>query len=332
MTRRSQVLVGLGVGCLAFTWCAMQAPIHGHALFDFRSTGGDFYQIWLVARSLISGANPYIIGCPFSPPCARGPQYYPATAGAAVLPFGLLPAGVAAALFVGCSAAILGYAIARTGIWRAPMLLSWPFVVGVGNGQWAPLLVAAALLPGMQWLYPVKPQLGLALWLYRPSWRAVVGGALLLVVSLVLMPSWPLQWWAAASHSPYVRTPLRWAWFAPVLLAAALRWRTPEGRLLLAMAILPQTPFAYDQLALWLIPRTHREGLFLTYCSWFQLAAWWMLSGFDWRAGTVVLTSWAPYLIAGLYLPCLVMVLRRANTAETIGAARAAATPSASAA
>ena len=314
--------MGLGVGCAAFTWCAAQAPIHGHAWFDFQRTGGDFYQIWLLARSLLRGVNPYAVGCPVNPPCADGAQYYPATAGVAMLPFAVLPAGLAAALFVGLSAGFLGYAIARTGLWRAPMLLSWPFFVAIGNGQWAPLLIAAALLPGMQWLYAVKPQLGLALWFARPSWRAVVGGLLLVVVSLVLWPAWPLDWLHAALHSPYVRSPLRWAWFAPVLLAAAFRWRTPEGRLLLAMAILPQTPFAYDQLALWLVPRTHRESLVLTYCAWAQLAAW-LAFTFDWRTGVVVLTSQAPYLIVGLYLPCLVMVLRRPNAAETIATARA---------
>src|SRR6185437_16309134 len=126
-------------------------------------------------------------------------------------------------------------------------------------------------------------------------------------------PAWPLHWWPIARTSSYVKSPvLSFAWFAPVLLLAALRWRTPEGRLLLAMAILPQAPFAYDQLALWLIPRTHRESLLLTYCSWLQLAAW-LAFTFDWRSGVVVLTSQAPYLIAGLFLPCLVMVLRRPN-------------------
>lgn len=315
------MLIGLVVGLAAALWCAGIGPAKGAKLFDFRATGGDFYQDWLNARALVRGADPYAVGCPFSPPCAENRQYYPATAGAAMLPLGLLPAGVAAVLFVGLSAGLLGFAIARTGAWRAPMLLSWPFVVAAGNGQWAPLLIAAALLPGMQWLFPVKPQLGLALWLSRPSWRAILLGLVLVALSLILMPAWPLHWWRAASLNPYVRSPLRWAWYAPVLLVAALRWRTPEGRLLLAMAILPQTPYAYDQLALWLIPRTHREAMTLTWCSWAAFGAWLVLR-FDWRTGTVLLTTWAPYLVLFLYLPCLVMVLRRPNRADAAATTR----------
>ena len=193
------------------------------------------------------------------------------------------------------------------------MLLSWPFLVAAGNGQWAPILVAAALLPGLQWLYPVKPQLGLALWLWRPSWRALALSALLIALSLLVRPAWPLHWWPIARASSYVKSPvLSFAWFAPVLLLAALRWRTPEGRLLLAMAILPQTPFAYDQLVLWLIPRTHREALNLTWLSWAGFGAW-LLIKFDRHTGIVRLTTWAPYVIAFLFLPCLVMVLRHPN-------------------
>ena len=189
MSRTRSVLVGLLVGVLAACWCAGIGTVHGHRWLDFRSTGRDFFQNWVNARALARGADPYVVGCPVTPPCADARQYYPATAGVAVLPLAAIPAGAAAVLFVGLSAGVLGFAIARTGAWRAPMLLSWPFIVAVDGGQWAPLLVAAALLPGMRWLYPVKPQLGLALFAWRPSWRAVLLGLALLAVSLALMPT-----------------------------------------------------------------------------------------------------------------------------------------------
>ncbi|HEX5409141.1 MAG TPA: hypothetical protein VFW89_05160 [Gemmatimonadaceae bacterium] len=314
MSPRQQITTGISIGLIAFFICTAEGAFRaGGHLFNFTSTSGDFYQLWVMARSLLDRLNPYAVGCPVTPPCADARQYYPLTAGVAILPFGLAPAGFAGALFVGVCAGLLGYAVVHTGMWRAPMLLSWPFIVAVGNGQCAPLLVAAALLPGMRWLYPMKPQLGAALWIWRPSWRAGGLSLLLVALSLVLDPRWPAHWWAVASKSPYVRSPiLDFAWFAPVLLLAALRWRTPEGRLLLAMAILPQTPFAYDQLALWLIPRTHRESLTLTWLSWAAFGTW-LAFTFDWQTREVRLTTWAPYIIALLFIPCLWMVLRRPN-------------------
>jgi len=312
--RRTELLTAVVIGLVAGGYCALTGALRqGGEWLTLRSTGGDFFQTWVMARALAAGANPYVVGCPTIPPCADSLQYYPVTAGVAAFPFGFIPAGVATVVFVGLSASLLAFGIARSGMWRGPMLLSWPFLVAAGNGQWAPILVAAALLPGLQWLYPVKPQLGLALWLWRPSWRALALSALLIALSLLVRPAWPLHWWPIARTSSYVKSPvLSFAWFAPVLLLAALRWRTPEGRLLLAMAILPQTPFAYDQLVLWLIPRTHREALNLTWLSWAGFGAW-LLIKFDWHTGIVRLTTWAPYVIAFLFLPCLVMVLRHPN-------------------
>lgn len=324
VNQRTELVMAVVIGVGAAGYCALAGALRqGGEWLTLRSTGGDFFQTWVMTRAIAAGANPYVVGCPSIPPCADSQQYYPLTAGIAAFPLGFIPAGAATVVFVGLSAGLLAYGIARSGMWRGSMLLSWPFLVAAGNGQWAPILVAAALLPGLQWLYPVKPQLGLALWLWRPSWRALALGALLVACSLLVRPAWPLHWWPVARASPYVKSPvLSFAWFAPVLLLAVLRWRTPEGRLLLAMAILPQTPFAYDQLALWLIPRTHRETLNLTWLSWAGFGAW-LLIKFDWHTGNVRLTTWAPYVIAFLFLPCLVMVLRRPNVSPSSGQLRA---------
>ena len=48
---------------------------------------------------------------------------------------------------------------------------------------------------------------------------------------------------------------------APLLLLAALRWRTEDGRLLLVMSVIPQSMYFYDQLALGLLARTFRQAL-----------------------------------------------------------------------
>jgi hypothetical protein len=173
--------------------------------------------------------------------------------------------------------------------------------------------MAAALIPGAQWLYAAKPQLGMVLFASRPDARTVLLGSAFFLASLVLDPGWPLEWWRVAAGSPYVRSPvLKFAWFAPVLLLAGLRWRRPEGRLLLMLALVPQTPFAYDQLLLWFVPRTEREALNLTWLSWAMFGAWYALSYRE-QTEVVVLWTFAPYVTLFLFVPCLFMVLRRPN-------------------
>jgi hypothetical protein len=103
------------------------------------------------------------------------------------------------------------------------------------------------------------------------------------------------------------------------MLLALLRWRRPEARLLLLMSCIPQFPFFYDQLALWLIPQSRRETLNLTWCSHAAFVAWFVLS-FDWESGMVVMSTAAPYVLALLYIPCLIMVLRKPNEKPLVAA------------
>jgi hypothetical protein len=70
----------------------------------------------------------------------------------------------------------------------------------------------------------------------------------------------------------------------------------------------PQTGFLYDQFPFFLIPKSTPEMAFAVICSLrpFVIA-------FD-RANIVTLSrAYIPLLIVGLYLPALVMVLRRPN-------------------
>jgi hypothetical protein len=275
--------------------------------------GADFFQIWAMVRALSAGLSPYAVGCTSIPPCADPNQYYPITAGLAVWPLGMLSPALAATVFAGVSAALLAYAITRHDSYRVPMLLSYPFVIAVISGQWAPLLIAASLTPGTEWLFAAKPQLGVALFVARPRIRVVFLTVAFLAASLLVMPGWPLEWWREAAGSQFVRTPMwGFAWYGPVLLLAALRWRTREGRLLLALSLVPQSPFCYDQLLLWLVPRTRRESLNLTWLSWLMFGAWCLFEA-PGRQQRIQLASFAPYLIVFLFLPCLIMVLRRPN-------------------
>lgn len=55
--------------------------------------------------------------------------------------------------------------------------------------------------------------------------------------------------------SPADRRSLR----GPLRLLSVMRWRLPEGRLLLAMSLLPQNMLFYDRLLPWLIPKNRNQ-------------------------------------------------------------------------
>jgi len=119
----------------------------------------------------------------------------------------------------------------------------------------------------------VKPNLTLPLLMYQRSryavWWCAIGTALLLGVSLIFQPRWPIDWVTHFRDSPFAglyQVPLR-SWYCLPLLLAALRWRQREGRLLLGMACVPQHGFFYDQLPLMLIPSTRDEIRFMWACS-----------------------------------------------------------------
>jgi hypothetical protein len=95
------------------------------------------------------------------------------------------------------------------------------------------------------------------------------------------------------------------------LLAALVRWRRPEARLLAALACTPLTPTFYDPVLLYAVTNTFREALVLTVCTFalffivvfsspIRTAAEW---------GDIVATA----SIWVVYLPCVIMVLRRPN-------------------
>ena len=94
-------------------------------------------------------------------------------------------------------------------------------------------------------------------------------------------------------------------------LLALLRWRRPEARLVVALACVPQTPLLYETVPLFLVPSTITEGGVLWLGSW--LVVLW-----NSRSGPPVYDL--PHLITSaraigwlMYVPCVVMILRRPN-------------------
>ena len=292
------LFVGLAAGALSFS------------LFPF-TRGADFAQFHYHARHWLAGRDPYVGGFPVmrATRVVPEPLFYPFPTVIALAPFALLPLRAAAAAFIAVCTALLAYAVARTSEERLPLFLGSGFLVAVGLGQWSPLVTATFLLPAVSWLAVLKPNLGLATTAARPNWIGILGGALVLTGSLVLHPHWPAEWIRNLRSMPSHPAPI----FTPggvVLLLALTRWRRPEARLIATMACVPQLMYFADQLPLWLVPRTRREAMALSAIS---IIAWAAALVLELRAGRQPAFDSGGFVLVGVYLPALVMVLRRPN-------------------
>jgi hypothetical protein len=300
MSQRTRIILAIAVGIISALACYARLASRGELAADITFS-------WRAARLLLAGENPYQTIQPGEDYPFQTYFYYPLTSALAAIPFAPLPPYLAGAAFMGLSSAWLTYAITRDGWERLPMLINAPYVVAVAVAQWSPLLVAAALTPWLEWLLACKPNVGLAGFAYRPSWRGLLAMIVFAGLALLFVPSWPIDWLRVTRSleghpPPIVVLPL-----GPLLALSVLRWRKPEGRLLLASAILPQFLFFYDQLPLWLIPRSLPANLIYTGISWAAYFAW-RRAGLDPLTGEI-LRQPGQYILALIYLPALLLVL-----------------------
>ena len=308
-SRAARALAALGIGLLVALWS------HHHLVVS-RSLGEDFTWPWRAARALLSGLDPYAVIRPVGPFPFDAYFKYPLPAALVAIPFASLPAEAAGALFIGLSVALLAWALTRESWERLPILLSGCVASAVKSAQWSPLLAAALLLsPWAVGLGVLKPNLGVPMFLARPSWRAVAAGAGLLALSLVVQPTWPVEWLRvlrtgleAHYMSPAAGGPGLLA-LGPLLLLGLLRWRRPEARLLVALACVPQVPTFYDQLFLLLIPRTFRESATTALLS--AVAYMYLFS-----RPSLTHERTATWILLTVYGPALLLVLRRPNEGE----------------
>jgi hypothetical protein len=96
-------------------------------------------------------------------------------------------------------------------------------------------------------------------------------------------------------------------------LLGLLRWRTEQGRVLLAMTLVPLAPFHYDHLFLWLVPRNWRQSLALSACSWISVIAMLATTPHDLTRDPRLVQA---LIAAGMYLPAAIMVLLAPNVAD----------------
>lgn len=302
LTFSRRLLLAVLVGIASFCLCTWNLQRRGWE-------AGDFTFSWRAANCLLAGANPYTEIRPVGVYPYQTYFYYPLTAALATLPLAGLPPELAGGAFFGLGSGLLAFALSRYG-WRyLPLFLSAPYIVAGAVAQWSPLLLSAALLPGLEWLLSCKPNLGAALFLMRPSVRRGTWIVSFLFLSLFCLPAWPFDWLRVvlrlAGHFP----PAAALPFGPLLLLALLHWRRAEGRLLLTLALSPQLLFFYDQLPLWLLAPGLGWGLIYSGLSWVTYFAW-RFWGIDPLTGQI-LTPPAQYILAGVYLPALGMLFLR---------------------
>ena len=263
----------------------------------------DFSYPWRAARALLAGENPYeVIRAVGEYPFNAG-FFYPLPAALVAAPFSQLRPEIAGALFVGLSSALLGWAILRDCPHRLPLFISAPFIQAAILGQWSPLLTAAALLPTLQFLAAAKPTVGLAAWAYQPSKRGIIGGLILVAIAFLVLPGWLSDWRESVGNTGKYRGPATTLLGCFLLLGIA-RWRRREGRLFVAMSLIPQLPVFYDSLILWLIPSTLWRSLALSAASWVGYLAW-----YPSRASPLQNEIAFPWLVFTIYLPALLLLL-----------------------
>ena len=295
--RASIALLGGSWGAFITYFSLIVAPSH---------LAKDFSWPWRAARVLIEGHNPYDVIRATGPYPFNVGLFYPLPAVIAALPFATLRPEIAGACFFGLSSGLLAFGLTRTrsDLSKLPVFVSAPFCMAGVLVQWAPLMTATAALPALQFLAVCKPNIGLACWTYRPTVRGAVAAAAFAALTLLIVPSWPLDWRDALQAAPRYKGPLFRGVTGLLLLVGAIAWRRREGRIFLAMSVVPQLSLFYDQLPLWLIPQTIWRSVLLSALSW---VAWWQW--YPSRALTSSVAVAAPWVFWLIYMPTLAILI-----------------------
>lgn len=288
MSARRLLLAALAGTLAGIVVYAIHAPL---------DNAGDLTWALGGARLLRAGGNPYTFTL------AGHPLWYPLPAVLLVLPLSYLPDAIAGGVFSGLSFALLAYVLTRANWWRLLVLASPAVFVGLWSVTWTPLLLVLACIPHGAGLAIVKPTLAVPLFLAQPTRRAALIALTITAASLLVRPSWPLEWLHNLGVNVHHVSPLAQRWGA-LLLLALLRWRDPATRLLLGMAAVPQNWNYADQSLLWAIPQTARQLAAYTAWSWIV----YIVAGAG-LVPTLVTTIRPSYVLALLYVPALLLIL-----------------------
>ena len=300
---RIAIAVLVGIACGMLSW---------DQLIQRGYNASDFEWPLRASRVLLSGGNPYVEIVPVGEYPFNDWFNYPIISAVFSIPFTPLNDYYAGALFFGLSSAVLAYAILTYRPYAWPVFFNPCFYVAASVAQWSPLLVGAALLPvGFRWILALKPSLGAALYLRKPSIRGALVIAIVILASSVILPSWIIDWIFRVTRISNHPSPVRILFpFTLIFLLGLFRWRTPEARLFLFLAIIPQLIFWYDQLPLWLIPRSWRSGVLYSMIAWVGFGLYrTALVKFSVRTMQNSVWSAGPFVILFVYIPALIIVL-----------------------
>ncbi len=297
-SRRIVAALTIALATTLASWCATRLPGFGQQ---------DFAVWWFAAREVLHGRNPYtnVVGI-----SGRPAYFYPLPTAIATIPLAWIPVSIAGPLFVGVSCGLLAFVVTATAWWPLMMFLSGSMAASVVAAQFAPLQTAVLMVPSLTWLGVLKPNIGLGILAYRPSIKWALVMVAIAAATLVIRPTWPREWILTATSSPFYFSPWR-AWGGGVLLAALLRWRRPEARLLAMLSVVPSAPIPYEALPLFVIPQTRWEMAARAllsdamYVAMSNLSAQQEMAAYYERA--------RPAIVWLLYFPALAMVLRRPN-------------------
>jgi hypothetical protein len=232
---------------------------------------------------------------------------YPFTGIIALSPLLILPLPIILPFFLALSSFFLAYGILKENqLWRL-LILSFPYLSAVHSVQLSILVSAALLLPFLLPIAVIKPQSSVFLvpngkW----SWITIMVSLLLVILSFILYPAWVQDWLKNGSLAGYD------GWIPLISIPGVLflclvpLLKIPRARQLFFLGCMPQRIF-YDQVTVFLLPRSWVEMLFLVCSSWIIAL---VSKGLGWISyfGQQDVRAHALTVI-GLYLPMLVSVL-----------------------
>ena len=243
------------------------------------------------AQHLLSRSNPY--DTPL--------EQYPLTAAVFGLPFVRLRPELAGGIFYGVSSGLMAFGLSRYGMHRLLVFLAYPYWAGMLTVQWSPLILASAFFPLLLPATMAKPQIGLPVAATHLTRRGALACLIVLAITLVAMPRWPLLWLGQLGYYqhfiPLLVLP------GPLLLLALWRYRDRDSLFLVLTALMPQRWF-FDSLILWLIPKSRREMVWTVFFSW-GAGIW------RWYHMPHSFAEVGRWTVIFIYLPMLAVVLMR---------------------
>ena len=278
------------------------------ALIQRNLFASDFQFPLDASRAIIAKDNPYTSVVPKGKYPFDQYFYYPIVASFVAIPLAGLPDQLAGAAFIGLSSGFLGYVLIKKERWRLGLLLSAPAFVTIYTAQWSFLIAAIVFIPSLQFLLICKPNIGTPGFFYKPTKIGIISIILGLLISIIIYPTWVIDWINTLGYTArYHLTPAN-SILIVFLVFCLLQYKKPEGRLLSVMLIAPQSMFFYDQLLLWLIPKTRVELWLMNILSWVGYILWRInLRGLP-DTGQYVPSAY-PFVLWLIYFPAIVILL-----------------------